>query len=57
MTMPRYGTAPHAASSSPNEEVLTDGSHEKCGNRVVRRNLKQWMLRIPYYAERLPQRT
>ena len=36
-----------------NEEVLTDGSHEKCGNRVVRRNLKQWMLRIPYYAERL----
>ena len=27
-----------------NEEVLTDGSHEKCGNRVVRRNLKQWML-------------
>ncbi len=36
-----------------NEEVLTDGSHEKCGNRVVRRNLKQWMLRIPQYAERL----
>lgn len=36
-----------------NEEVLTDGSHEKCGNRVVRRNLKQWMLRIPFYAERL----
>ncbi len=36
-----------------NEEVLTDGTHEKCGNRVTRRNLKQWMLRIPYYAERL----
>ncbi|MDI9532420.1 MAG: class I tRNA ligase family protein, partial [Bacteroidota bacterium] len=36
-----------------NEEVLTDGSHEKCGNRVVRKKLKQWMLRIPYYAERL----
>ncbi len=36
-----------------NEEVLTDGSHEKCGHKVVRRNLKQWMLRIPYYAERL----
>ncbi len=36
-----------------NEEVLTDGTHEKCGNRVIRRNLKQWMLRIPYYAERL----
>jgi leucyl-tRNA synthetase len=36
-----------------NEEVLNDGSHEKCGNRVIRRNLKQWMLRIPHYAERL----
>jgi leucyl-tRNA synthetase len=36
-----------------NEEVLTDGSHEKCGNPVIRKNLKQWMLRIPFYAERL----
>jgi leucyl-tRNA synthetase len=36
-----------------NEEVLSDGSHEKCGNTVVRRNLKQWMLRIALYAERL----
>ncbi|MBE0666825.1 MAG: leucine--tRNA ligase, partial [Bacteroidales bacterium] len=36
-----------------NEEVINDGSHEKCGNQVVRRNLKQWMLRIPQYAERL----
>ncbi len=36
-----------------NEEVLTDGSHEKCGNTVIRKNLKQWMLRIPHYAERL----
>ena len=36
-----------------NEEVLTDGSHEKCGNTVEKKNLKQWMLRIPNYAERL----
>lgn len=36
-----------------NEEVLTDGSHEKCGNQVVRKNLRQWLLRIPLYAERL----
>ncbi len=36
-----------------NEEVLTDGSHEKCGNTVARKNLKQWLLRIPHYAERL----
>jgi leucyl-tRNA synthetase len=36
-----------------NEEVLTDGTHEKCGNPVIKKNLKQWMLRIPFYAERL----
>ncbi|MCX6321582.1 MAG: leucine--tRNA ligase [Bacteroidia bacterium] len=36
-----------------NEEVLNDCSHEKCGNRVEKKNLKQWMLRIPLYAERL----
>lgn len=38
-----------------NEEVLSDGSHEKCGNLVEKRKLKQWMLRIPLYAERLLQ--
>lgn len=36
-----------------NEEVMNDGSHEKCGNSVEKKNLKQWMLRIPLYAERL----
>lgn len=36
-----------------NEEVLVDGSHEKCGNQVTKKNLKQWWLRIPHYAERL----
>lgn len=36
-----------------NEEVLTDGTHEKCGNPVQKKYLKQWMLRIPLYAERL----
>ncbi len=38
-----------------NEEVLTDGAHEKCGNQVIRKNLKQWLLRIPQYGERLLQ--
>jgi leucyl-tRNA synthetase len=38
-----------------NEEVLTDGSHEKCGHQVIRKNLKQWLLRIPHYGERLLQ--
>lgn len=36
-----------------NEEVLADGTHEKCGHPVEKKNLKQWMLRIPVYAERL----
>jgi leucyl-tRNA synthetase len=37
-----------------NEEVLNDGSHEKCGTKEIeRRNLRQWMLRIQLYAERL----
>ncbi len=36
-----------------NEEVMFDGSHEKCGNQVIKKNLKQWLLRIPQYAERL----
>lgn len=39
-----------------NEEVLNDGSHEKCGTKEVeRRNLKQWLMRIPHYGERLLQ--
>jgi leucyl-tRNA synthetase len=39
-----------------NEEVLNDGSHEKCGSmNVEKRKLKQWLLRIPHYAERLLQ--
>jgi leucyl-tRNA synthetase len=44
---------PHCCTVCANEEVLNDGTHEKCGHRVERRNLKQWMLRIPLYAERL----
>ena len=37
-----------------NEEVLNDGSHEKCGSMdVKKKKLKQWQLRIPLYAERL----
>ncbi|MEN8229793.1 MAG: leucine--tRNA ligase [Bacteroidota bacterium] len=44
---------PHCRIVCSNEEVLNDGTHEKCGNPVERKNLKQWMLRIPHYAERL----
>ena len=44
----------HCKTVCANEEVLNDGSHEKCGTKEVeRRFLKQWMLRISLYAERL----
>jgi leucyl-tRNA synthetase len=35
-----------------NEEV-EQGLHERCHQPVVRRNMKQWMLRITAYADRL----
>jgi leucyl-tRNA synthetase len=44
---------PHCRIVCANEEVLNDGTHEKCGTKVEKKNLKQWMLRIPLYAERL----
>jgi len=36
-----------------NEEVRADGTSEVGGHPVVRRPMKQWMLRITAYAERL----
>lgn len=35
------------------EEVLSDGTHERCGNKVERRELPQWIFRITKYADRL----
>jgi len=35
-----------------NEEV-DQGKHERCGQTVSRKNLKQWILKITNYAERL----
>jgi leucyl-tRNA synthetase len=35
-----------------NEEVA-DGACDRCGGRVVKRNLRQWVLRITAYADRL----
>lgn len=36
-----------------NEQVLTDGTCERSGDVIERRNMKQWMLRITKYADRL----
>lgn len=36
-----------------NEEVLENGTHERCGTLVESKMLEQWILRITAYAERL----
>ncbi|MFV0522428.1 MAG: leucine--tRNA ligase [Mangrovibacterium sp.] len=43
----------HCKTVCANEEVLTDGAHEKCGHQVSKKNLKQWLLRIAHYGQRL----
>ncbi|MFN3301770.1 MAG: class I tRNA ligase family protein, partial [Patescibacteria group bacterium] len=35
-----------------NEEVI-DGKHERCGTEVIQKKLKQWLLKITKYADRL----
>src|SRR3989339_1739785 len=35
------------------EEVLADGSHERCGKPTEKRLQKQWLFRITEYAQRL----
>ena len=36
-----------------NEQVLADGTCERSGDLVIRRNLRQWFLRITSYADEL----
>ena len=35
------------------QEEVIDGRHERCGTKVISKKLKQWMLKITDYAERL----
>lgn len=43
---------PSCKTGLANEEVV-NGSCERCGEAVTKKNLKQWMLKITEYAERL----
>ena len=43
---------PSCKTGLANEEVV-DGCCERCGSPVTKKNLKQWMLRITKYADRL----
>ncbi len=35
------------------EEVLPDGTHERCGNPITKKDLPQWIFRITKYADEL----
>ena len=43
---------PSCKTGLANEEVV-DGKCERCGTEVTKKNLRQWMLKITAYAERL----
>ena len=43
---------PSCKTGLANEEVV-NGKCERCGTEVTKKNLRQWMLRITKYAERL----
>ena len=43
---------PSCKTGLANEEVV-DGKCERCGEEVTKKNLKQWMLKITEYADRL----
>ena len=44
---------PSCKTALANEEVVGNGVCERCGTKVERRKLRQWMLKITAYAERL----
>ena len=43
---------PKCKTGCANEEVV-DGKHERCGSKVEQKKLKQWVLKITDYADRL----
>ncbi len=44
---------PHDNTVIANEQVLTDGTCERCGNEIEKKEMPQWMLKITDYADRL----
>jgi len=44
---------PFCKTNLADEEVNTDGTHERCGKKTERRKQKQWLLKITAYADRL----
>ena len=50
--MPVY-FCPSCKTGLAEEEVLPDGTHERCGNPITRKMLPQWVFKITDYAESL----
>lgn len=44
---------PHCNTVIANEQVLSDGTCERCGTEIEKKNMPQWKLRITNYADRL----
>jgi leucyl-tRNA synthetase len=44
---------PHDHTVIANEQVLADGTCERCGNMIEKREMPQWMLRITDFADEL----
>jgi len=44
---------PHCQTVLANEQVTAEGECERCGTKVIKRNLKQWFFKITDYADRL----
>lgn len=44
---------PFCKTNLADEEVLADGTHERCGNKTEKRLQRQWILKITAYAQRL----
>ncbi|GIW63508.1 MAG: leucine--tRNA ligase [Patescibacteria group bacterium] len=44
---------PYCKTGLAEEEVLSNGTHERCGEKITRKLLPQWMFKITEYAESL----
>ncbi|MBI3620443.1 leucine--tRNA ligase [Candidatus Roizmanbacteria bacterium] len=44
---------PYCKTGLAEEEVLPNGTHERCGNQITRKELPQWIFKITSYADSL----
>lgn len=44
---------PFCKTGCSEEEILQNGTHERCGNKIEKRDMPQWLFKITSYADRL----